>query len=524
MNPIPPYLQDIARHFATLYPLVEIQQVSASEGTLVGRYLNNPVGYAKEILGVDLIPIQKTIAQTLTTFPYKVLVRAGHSVGKSFLQAVLVSWWFDTHNPGICLTTAPTARQVQDILWKEVRRLRANALHPLAKGGFVGPKIPRLETLQDHFAHGFTARDGSRFQGHHGPAVLILFDEATGISPIFWDALEPMLGGNHYGFLAIYNPTDQSSPPYIEERQPGYHPVITMSCMDHPNIALELNGQPPLIPSAVRLGRLREMLEKWATTIPANEATAYDVKLGDVWYRPGPVAEARLLGRWPRQAVNAVWGEFIFDYMLTKELPDTGPLQIGADLARYGDDFSVFHVRKGGVSLHHEAHNGWDGPRVMARLQALAVQWAKPYKLDPKKVTIAIDSTGMGGSIVTDFARKDGWRFVDVNSSMRIPENEDYPNLRSALWFGVAEEAIKGNVSLKRLVKNCPNVIEDLRRELHAPKYRLDARGRREVESKDETKQRLGGASPDNADGFNLAYCNVTPVEERIAGRVRVPQ
>ena len=92
----------------------------------------------------------------------RVFVKASHSVGKSFLAAGLVNWFFDCFDPGLCITTAPTALQVQDVLWKEVRTQR-----PLAMRDALLPRACRMETGPDHFAVGYTARDDSGFQGRH---------------------------------------------------------------------------------------------------------------------------------------------------------------------------------------------------------------------------------------------------------------------------------------------------------------------------------------------------------------------
>lgn len=487
-------------------------QVIASGHKSLARYADDPCGYCAEVLRVKLTPTQQQIARLLVTPPYKVLVRAGHNVGKSFLAACLVNWWYDCFEPGICLTTAPTDRQVRDILWKEVRVLRGS------RGGFAGPKVCRLEDAPNHFAHGFTARDGSRFQGHHSPAVFIVFDEAVGVDPIFWEAAQTMLGGSRFAFLAIYNPTDQGSRAYAEEREPGYHPAVTMSALDHPNIEAELHGKQPPYPSAIRLGRLTEMLEKWTTPLD-GEPGPDDISLGSSTFVPGPVAEARLLGRWPRQAVNAVWSQLAFDLAVSALIPDGGLLQIGCDVARYGDDFTAIHVRRGGNSLHHESHNGWSVPQIIARLRDVVGEWASKCKLPAREVPICIDDSGVGGG-VTDGGKTLGLRFVGVNASSQAPDPLEYPNLRSALWFGVSEQAAIGNVSFAKLPAT---VIQDLRAELLAPTYTLDARGRRVVELKDCTKERLKGRSPDNADALNLAYLALSPGIERVAGRVSVP-
>lgn len=507
-----------------------IEYTLGHKTSLVGVYDNRPVDYIREVLGLYLTPDQEEIANMIPKPPHKGLVRAGHSVGKTHICAALVNWWFDTYDPGLCLTTAPTDRQVKDLLWKEVRIQRANAVDPRARKGFNGPKEPRLETRADHFAQGFTARDGSRFVGWHGAAVLIIFDEAVGIAPIFWEAVEPMLGGARYGFLGVYNPTDQSSTVFQEEKEPGYHPVKTMSCVDHPNIKAGLEGKPPPVPNAITLPRLKAMLEKWCTPIKSHLATNLDVKLGDTWYRPGPIAESRLLGRWPTQAINSIWSESLFDAILKLKLPLFGMLQIGCDVARYGDDNTDIHVRKGGCSLWHESHNGWGEDQTLDRLEQLAHEWStwsnnqkleKERPIRAKEVPIAVDDTGLGGGVV-DFGKRHGFNLIGVNAAQAAPDPNEYPNLRSALWFDFAHEAMLGNISFKILQENCPDEVKELRKQMMAPRYRLDARGRRVVEAKDETKLVLK-QSPDGADAVNLSYANVVPVVERVAGRVRVP-
>src|SRR5580700_3575246 len=105
-------------------------QSSPESASNYQRYRTDPVAYARDILEVHWWAKQQEIAQALLKPPHRVLVKACHSVGKTHVAAGLVNWWYDTHDPGVVLTTAPTARQVQDVLWKEVRSnaVRAAAL------------------------------------------------------------------------------------------------------------------------------------------------------------------------------------------------------------------------------------------------------------------------------------------------------------------------------------------------------------------------------------------------------------
>lgn len=471
------------------------------------KYRYDPAGYARDILKVKWWSKQVEIAEALCKPPYRVLVKASHSVGKSHLAGGLVNWWYDTRNPGVCLTTAPTARQVRDVLWKEVRRQRR------ARPGFPGPKIPRLEDSADHFAHGFTARDATAFQGQHEAAVLLIFDEAVGVGAEFWDAAESMVQGAEYGWLAIFNPTDTTSRAYIEEQAAGDRwTVIDIPAPDHPNIEAELAGEKPPFPQAVRLGWLKDKLEQWGARINAEDATAEDVEFpkgSGQWWRPGPLAEARLLARWPAVGCG-VWTDRLWS-MAESSLLDCSPNdipEIGCDVARFGEDWTEFHVRCGPLSLYHEARNGWGTNQTAARLKSLCREWATwatsrredgLEAIDPKKIVVKVDDDGVGGGVVD---QSGGYFFHGLSAAAVALDKESYPNRRSELWFAVSERARRGELSLARLPKADRT---ELKRQAMAPRWKLDAQGRRVVEPKDDTRKTLG-RSPDGLDALNLSY------------------
>ena len=201
----------------------------------------------------------------------RVFVKASHSVGKSFLAGGLVNWFFDCFDPGICITTAPNAPQVRDILWKEVRVQR-----PAERRGDLQPKAPRMETSPDHFAVGYTSRDSSGFQGRHEENVLIVFDECVGVASEFWDAAEGMMTGDNCYFLALCNPTDTGTRAYIECMNVEKWHVIEISALDHPNIVADLAGEAVPYPKAVRLGWVKGKLKEWCTGVPLPPAPSPD--------------------------------------------------------------------------------------------------------------------------------------------------------------------------------------------------------------------------------------------------------
>lgn len=460
------------------------------------RYQLDPEGYARAVLGVTWWHKQIEVARAIMTPPYRVLVKASHKVGKTHLGGGLVNWWYDVHDPGLALTTAPTDRQVRDLLWKEVRVQRKG------RGGFTGPKAPRLESSPDHFAHGFTARDGDSFQGNHSRHTLIVFDEAVGVDAVFWETAESMFSGEGHGWLAIFNPTDTSSQAYAEEMMGGWH-IVTISVLDHPNIAAELRGEPPPFPSAIRLARVEDLLGKWCRPVEGqHKASDIEWPPGSGQYlRPGPIAEARLLGRWPSQATYNVWSDATWQAaeLLVLPEPQDEPCEIGCDVARFGDDFTEIHVRRGPVSLHHEGANGWSTSETAGRLKQVADQWGQHCGTEGRQIAIKVDDDGVGGGVVD---QKGDYKFMPVSAASTAIEAERYPNRRSELWFAVAERADEGRLSL---IKLPPEVRLELRRQAMAPVWKLDNQGRRVVEAKEETKKRIK-RSPDGMDAVNLAY------------------
>lgn len=486
------------------------------------KYRDDPVGYARDILGLRLTPRQEEILRAVLEPPYRVLVPSGHDVGKTFAGAVLVSWWFDTRNPSVCLTTAPKLEQVRDLLWKEIRSQRTSK----GLGGFPGPKSLRLETSHKHFAKGLTANTQAGFQGQHEANVLVVIDEAEGVDREKFEAAKTMASGEGHAIVCFYNPYTSTSHVAQEEQatdaagNPSWR-MLPMSSLDHPNIAAELGCLTVPFPQAVRLQKVEQWVEDWCQRIDPVDAKATDFEWrpgSGRWYRPGPRFEAGALGRRPTQAVDSVWSAAMVDKCIKNQLPPTGQLQIGCDVARFGDDDTAIHVRIGGCSLHHEAVNGWSTVEIARRLQWIAAQWGQRYGVEARLVTIAVDDCGVGGG-VTDWLAAAGHLVCGVNVSVKAPDEEKFPDLRSALWCDLADEANKGNLDFSRLERE---VQQKLRREFPSQQYKLDARGRRVCLPKATVKQQLG-RSPDNADAVILAFANVSAIGDRLGGQVQIP-
>jgi hypothetical protein len=488
---------------------------------LAAGYRTDPAGYARDVLGFSPTVAQSAIAAALVRPPYRVLVPSANITGKTTLNGWLINWHHDTFDPGVVMATSSSYRQVQTQLFKEVRRLR-----PFNLG--LQPRSPEITHTPAHFVLGFSTNKADSFQGQHEAALLLVFDEATGVHADFWDRGETMFQGHGgHAWICTYNPHDTTTPAYAAEQGGGWA-VVRLSALDHPNIPAELRGEPPPVPSAVRLARVEARILKQCEFLgesPGTEEGAFlwppvavravvKKDAGSIpwgWYKPAdPLFEVQVLGRWPSAGFRSVWSPA--DIRKAKrviDIDESWPVQIGCDMARGGTNKIVITVRKGVAVVHiEEMPSSTRSPEVASRLRSLAWEWA-PKGTSPKRVPVLIDDTGGYGSGVVDYP--EGFWFVGVNSSSAARDSERYPNVRSEMWWTTRlafdEGAFcLGNVGVGR--EHLANVEQDYL----SSRYSLDSKLRRVIEGKDKVKERLK-RSPDYADSINLSFYGV-PGEE----------
>lgn len=520
-----------ARRLSGLYPRAEIARAAAAPAAdrPLESYRDDPAGFARDVLGVEYTADQTRIARAL---PGRVKINSGHSLGKTHLAASLCLWWHYTRDPGVVITTAPTERDVVDLLWTEIRLQHARARRELPRR-FPGPRDPAMFHHDAHWAKGYTARKGESWQGRHLPNMFFVFDESEGIDPPYWTTTNTMYrpdAGD--AWFAIGNPTTTSSQSYLEDiaSAPGGGPkwkLFTLSALDHPNVAAGLRGVPPPVPGAVTLGQVEQWVKDWTTPVPREE----DRLPGDLewppgsgaFVRPGPTFKARVLGVRPTEGVDTVWSLEAWESACRAKWDPREcwhrefGVSVGVDSSGYGDDDQCFHVRSGPLSLHHESRNGWSPAKAAGRVKQLCEQWAAWYNglahtptrppLAPQDVDVVFEFDGGFGLGVHSHGGPEWprWRGVTVGSrsDRTTPDGRPvYANTRAQLWFEAAALARAGWVDLSRLD---PETRDRLRVQLTTPYYEIRPDGSRLVEPKKDVKERLG-RSPDDADALILSH------------------
>lgn len=165
---------------------------------------------------------------------------------------------------------------------------------------------------------------------------------------------------------------------------------------------------------------------------------------------------------------------------------EEGTIEVGADIARLGNDRTVFVMRKGLAEIKRQSYTKKRTTEVCDLLESF---------VDFDKGTlIKVDDTGVGGG-VTDEMMKRGYNIMAINFGSAASNKDRYPNMISEAWFYM--QSIIDEISLKE--------NKDLLTELSNREWKMDNKGRRGVESKDDYKRR-GYRSPDEADATILCF------------------
>lgn len=490
------------------------------------KYRNDPIAYAWDILGSRLTEEQEGMLESIRT-RRQTAVLASHSVGKTHLAAIAANHWFDTQEESIVYITAPSWDQCLGLTFKAVKRfrLRQNLPGKILDSGWVKDEDRYRET--GHFIRAINAEKGEGFQGEHTAPMLMIFEEAVGVPPYIWEAAKGLMTHPENRQLCIANPTDHATS-FGQAVDSGLYNVLHISALQHRNIQAELIGKEPPFPEAVRLLWVRDMLQSDAETVERPDGDCFQwhslatvnavlerpeqarlilAEADLVWWLPTANFQGRVLGQFPTQADEQVvprgWLDRLAPCALTARVPE-----IGCDVARFGKDRTTIVRRQGPRCLKIRILTQLDNLMVTAALREEAADAAKDAGLPAeaaKRIPIRIDVTGGLGTGPYDILANDEYLVIPVNAGGSPLDKEQFKNKRSELWWQTRDRVRDKELDLSPLPRE---LREKLVHELSAPKYKVDANGRKVVESKEDTKKTLG-FSPDVADGFNLAYGHV---------------
>lgn len=424
----------------------------------------DPVRFASEKLGASPWSKQSEIIEAVRD-NVRVAVRSCNGSGKTYIAAHVVLWWLMCHPDAIVITTAPTGHQVRNILWREIRR--AHHLNT----GLVGGTLLRtsLELGEKHFAQGLSTDTPERFQGFHEGHILFVVDEASGVREGIFEAIEGSMTSADAKVLLIGNPTSLRGTFYEAfHKRRGLWKTIHISAFDTPNLV----QQEVVLPSLVT--------PKWVVDAEEN------------WGRESYLYQVRVMGEFPTESEDTLIPLRLVELAAkadSEEVPESGVVQVGVDVARFGSDRTAICVRRGERIVSLESFQRQDTMNTTGRVARIANQFSP--------AAIRVDEIGIGAGVVDRLNELKVPNVEGVNVARKASRPEQFANLRAELYDGLRERFIGGQIRI-------PDDSE-LISQLASIKYSFTSSGQMRIEGKDELRSR-GEKSPDLADAVMLAF------------------
>jgi phage terminase large subunit len=443
--------------------------------------LQDPVLFAKRILGHKVWSKQEEILRSVAAHR-RTAVKACHSSSKTFTAAEVALWWLTHRKNGIVVTTAPTMIQVERLLWGEIH-------HALSTARISYPKAAAtyLELGPNRYAIGLSTNEGERFQGFHGD-VLVILDEAPGVKPRIYEAIEGIRAGGDVRVLALGNPTIASGPFYdaFTANREGWN-LITISAFDTPNL------QGLTLESLLQLPD--EELDK--NPVPYLTTRRWVKEKYHEWGPGHALWESRVLGNFPTQADDALISLDWLEAAKYQEGGEDGRFYAGLDVGGPGESETVLCVRDGQRIVLLETWSRQD-PRgkVIAALM--------PFK--DRLQTLNVDRVGIG-EYMAKHLDDEGFPVREINVGERSNDPEQFANLKAELYWALRELFEVGNISGLTDERTIAQLV--------GIRYSHNCHGRIVIESKEDARKR-GAKSPDRAEAVMLAFAEVQYAEPRL--------
>lgn len=452
-----------------------------------------PVRFLNMCYGAELWEKQQEIVLSVRDNRYTT-VASCHASGKSFTAAHIVHWFLHAFPHSIVLTTAPTFRQVQDVLWKEINTAYGKGAQRFDISGDM-LKV-RYNLSSDWFAVGLSTDDPDKFQGYHAKSILIIIDESSGVpSPIF-DAIEGVASTGNVHILHLGNPTDPTGY-FANTFKSQFFNKIHISCFDTPNF-IPFRGATEAHSIQLLEKSTPEQREKAATQGYLITPEWVYQRLIE-WGPDSSMFMARCLGHFPLEGDDTLIPMRHALECVTHQQPvlmASPPDSLGVDVARYGTDKTVLCHIQGGNVVSMQAY-----PRTATtEVAGMIAQWYQAHPFG----TIRIDDSGVGGGVV-DICQENKIPVIPVNvgespygaTPQQLEEvKRMFINKRGQYYWQLAQRIRKHEIGI-------PD-IDTLLSELTSTKYKLDSKGHILIETKDDMKAR-GLHSPDYADALMLA-------------------
>ena len=498
---------------------------------VLDAYKNDPVGFVEQVLGhPPPYEKQRDILRTVAVKRRTSVVGANGS-GKDWAAARTILWWLATRRQAIAVATGPTQRQVEQIVWREMRA--AYKASSVDLGGRLSGS--QWNIADDRYAIGFSTNKADNLQGFHSPELLVVVTEAHAMPQDQMEALKRLYPAR---MLLTGNAFSRDGE-FFESHHTKRHIYtgVTISVYDTPNFTGENGGAPgmpteedveerkldwgedhPLYQGSI-LAKFPDMLDDSLLSRSAIEAAVTrweadrNIDAHDSQDKDLPPTDPPLEGHTNIDTQDSQ------DYSHPPVTPcATGvvgspscpscpsmlssspscpscpsmlsglPPRLGVDVARFGSDKTALCVRRGWRVESLRSFSRIDTMRTAGEAAALV--------RDHRIPAVFVDEGGLGAGVV-DRLRELEAPVHGVQFGGKARQSGRFANMRAELFW-----------ELRRLFND--NLIaiprdEELISQLLGLRYDVTSAGQVKMESKSSLRRR-GLRSPDKADALALAF------------------
>lgn len=431
--------------------------------------VDDAVGWIERRFATALWSQQAEVVRAVLAHRY-VAVRAAHSVGKSKVAALLMGFWIGSKPPGsaFVFSTAPRTAQVRAILWRELGR--AHRIGNLPGRLSITAQVPEWWIGDELVGIGRKPADlsdpeeaATALQGIHAENLLVVLDEAAGLAPWVWDAVDSLAANQGARVLAIGNPTVRDSR-FFEVSQPGggWHRMVIPA-----TATPSFTGEP--VPDSVRRNLVSP---EWVAERERR------------WGIESALYRSRVLAEFPVADDDSLIEPGWVEAAQARELQVKAPAILGVDVARTGSDRTVVAENRGGRLRIIHRTQGADTMQTSGTVARLLLEAGDD-------ASAVVDEIGVGGGTL-DRLREQGLPVRGFNSSARATDPRRYANARAEGFWCLRELLRGGKIDL-------PD-DDDLAAELLSLKWSVDSTGRILIGSKADLPR-----SPDLADAVMMA-------------------
>lgn len=456
-------------------------------------------------------------------------VPAANMMGKDFIAALTVLWFFFSRPQARVITTSVDGDQLYDVLWGELRRFIASAVWP--KKYWRDGKPPEgcpLPVVDNHLhlrkllpdgsvcpvslIKGRVAEKGAGMLGRHlasidgRPTTLFVFDEASAIDDTMYESIDTWADrklaiGNCWPCVNFFFRHVEEGDKRSKDGSRYYRKVIRIKAEQSPNVILRRE----VIPGVINLEKYEKRREVWDPKMQCIGLDAAFYKGQETMLYPEDwlnAAEtlAESLGIRTRRVAKAM----------------------GVDSAAGGDKTAWSIVDDLGL-IHQLAIRTPDTTVVQSR----TVAFIKEFGIQPENVYF---DAGGGGTEHANYLRRQGYkvrtiafggaasdpnRFKRMRTSRQKADDSErrmvYKNRRAEM-YGLLRELLNPSISDKGF--GLPLQYRELRRQLKGIPLLYDQEGRlflppkRKLPGATKNAQPsltdILGCSPDEADSLVL--------------------